>query len=359
MSVPIPGRPTDVTPDWLSAALSTGGQAVRVGGLDIVPVGTGQTGATYRITATYEANLTGVPETFVIKLPVQDDAVKSGVTLGYLSEVALYARVADKMAVPTPRCFYSGIANEGADFALLLEDMSPAVQGDQIAGSTAEQARVAVTALAGLHGPSWCDPTWLDLAEIAMPKPGDEPAIQGFGDIARMAVDMTLEKLHPHIDAADRETATAAMSVVTPWLMAERDRYSLMHGDYRLDNLLFDPQTNRVTVVDWQTMGIGLPTRDLSNFTATSLQPELRAAIEEQLVDDYHRTLLGYGVTGYDRETCWRDYRLGMLQAPLITTLGCAFASSTERGNAMMVAMLQRGCQAIRELETLELIEKL
>jgi hypothetical protein len=359
MSLPIPGRPTDVTPSWLSAALSAGGEPVQVTDVDVVPVGTGQTGATYRVTATYAANPAGLPDTFVIKLPVQDDAVKGGVTLGYLSEVAFYARVADKMGVPTPRCFYSDIANEGADFALLLEDMSPAVQGNQIVGSTPEQARLAVTALAGLHGPSWCDPTWLDLAEVAMPKPGDEPAIKGLGDIARMAVDMTLEKLDPNIDAVDRETATAAMSVVTPWLLAERDRYSLMHGDYRLDNLLYHPQTTRVTVVDWQTMGIGLPARDLAYFTATSLQPELRAALEEQLVDDYHRALLGYGVTGYDRETCWHDYRLGMLQAPLITTLGCAFASSTERGNAMMVVMLQRGCQAIRELKTLELIEEI
>ncbi|MFZ0835535.1 MAG: phosphotransferase [Mycobacterium sp.] len=359
MSLPIPGRPTDVTPAWLSAVLGADDETVAVDTLDIAAVGTGQTGATYRIAVSYTANPTGLPETFVIKLPVQDDAVKGGVTLGYLSEVAFYARVADKMAVPIPRCFYSDIANEGADFALLLEDMSPAVQGDQILGATAEQARLAVTALAGLHGPSWCDSTWLGLAEIAMPKPGDEPAIRGLGDVARMAVDMTLEKLAPHIDAADRETATAAMNMVTPWLLAERDRFSLMHGDYRLDNLLFDPQTTRVAVVDWQTMGIGLPARDLSYFAATSLQPELRVAIERQLVDDYHRALLGYGVAGYDRETCWRDYRLGMLQAPLITSLGCAFASSTERGNAMMVVMLQRGCQAIRDLGTLELVAEL
>ena len=36
--------------------------------------------------------------------------------------------------------------------------------------------------------------------------------------------------------------------------------------------------------------------------------------------------------------------------------LGFAFAASTERGDEMMLAMLQRGCQAIRELETLDLI---
>ncbi|MDT5249295.1 MAG: hypothetical protein QOJ28_1929, partial [Mycobacterium sp.] len=58
-------------------------------------------------------------------------------------------------------------------------------------------------------------------------------------------------------------------------------------------------------------------------------------------------------------DTCWRDYRLGMLQAPLITTLGCAFAASTERGNEMMAVMLSRGCQAIRELGVLELIDEI
>jgi hypothetical protein len=65
---------------------------------------------------------------------------------------------------------------------------------------------------------------------------------------------------------------------------------------------------------------------------------------------------LGYGVTEYDADTCWRDYRLGVIQAPLISALGFAFAASTERGDEMMLTMFQRGCQAIRELGALELI---
>ncbi|MBV9516144.1 MAG: phosphotransferase [Mycobacteriaceae bacterium] len=355
----IPCGPSDVTPAWLSAALSSNGEPVRVDSVEIVPVGTGQTGATYRISASYAGDPGGFPATFVIKLPVQDDAVRGGVALGYLSEVAFYTRVAARTAVPTPRCFYSDIAGGGADFALVLEDMSPAEQGNQIAGSSAAQARLAVTALAGLHGPSWCDPAWLDFPEVAMPMPGDEQGATGLGDVARMAVEMTLDKLGARIDAADAETATTAMSLVTPWLMAEPGRYALLHGDYRLDNLLFDPGRTRVTVVDWQTMGVGLPARDLSYYTATSLLPELRVTLEDELVDDYYRSLRSYGVTNYDRDTCRRDYRLGMLQAPLITALGCAFAASTERGDEMIAVMLQRGCRAIRELGTLELVEKI
>ena len=350
----IPRRPTDVTPAWLSTVLG-----VKVTAADIMPVGTGQTGATYRVEVSYASKAAGLPKTFVIKLPTQDDDVRGGVTLGYLTEVAFYARVADKVAVPTPRCFYSDITEDGADFALLLADMSPAVQGDQIAGSTPEEARLAVVALAGLHGPSWCDPTWLDLAEVAMPMPGNEDGMRGLGEVARMAADMTIDKLGGLISPQDRETLTAAMNVVTPWLMAVPNRYSLMHGDYRLDNLLFDPGATRVTVVDWQTMGVGLPARDLAYFTATSLQPELRAAIEKHLVDDYYKSLVRYGIPDYDRETCWLDYRLGMIQAPLISALGCAFAASTERGDQMMGVMLRRGCQAIRELKSVELVKEI
>jgi hypothetical protein len=74
------------------------------------------------------------------------------------------------------------------------------------------------------------------------------------------------------------------------------------------------------------------------------------------LVERYHQTLLGYGITDYDVDTCWRDYRLGVVQAPLLVALGTAFAAMTERGDEMMLAMLSRGCQAIRELDTLDLI---
>ena len=350
MTIGIPRGPENVTPAWLGSVL---GADVR--DVDVTPIGTGQTGATYRVSASY-ATAVDLPGTFAVKLPAQDDAVRERVALGYRSEVEFYTDVATQMRVPVPGCYYSDISDSGADFVLVLADMAPAVQGDQIAGCTPAEAQLAVDAIAGLHGPSWCDPTWLGLASISMPKPGDEAAAKGLGDVSVMAADITIEKLGPRMCAEDRETLRAAMGLVTPWLLAEPDRFSLMHGDYRLDNLLFDPDRTRITVVDWQTMGVGLPTRDLAYFTATSLAPEMRAEIERDLVGRYHEALVGYDVTGYDADTCWRDYRLGVVQAPLISALGFAFAASTERGDEMMLAMFHRGCRAIRELETLELI---
>jgi hypothetical protein len=349
----IPRSPTDVTPQWLKSVLQS-----EVRSVEVTPIGTGQTGATYRLSVGYGSEPTDLPTTFAIKLSSQDDAVRERVALGYRSEHAFYTEVADVVRVPIPGSYHCEISDDGGDFVLLLADLAPAVQGDQIGGCTAAEAELGVRALAGLHGPTWCDPRWTDFPGLAMSL-ASEDAIKGLGDIAVMATQITLERLGARMTAEDRETATEAMSMATPWLMADRQRFSLMHGDYRLDNMLFDPDRTKVTVVDWQTLGVGLPARDLAYFTGTSLLPEARSRADQDLVTAYHSELLAYGITDYDRDTCWRDYRVGMLQVPLLTTLGCAFAISTERGDDMMLVMLERGCRAIRELGSLDLVRAL
>jgi aminoglycoside phosphotransferase (APT) family kinase protein len=109
-------------------------------------------------------------------------------------------------------------------------------------------------------------------------------------------VPTSLERLGDRMTAEDHETSTTAMGLVTTWLLAERDRFALLHGDYRLDNLLVDPDQSWVSVVDWQTLDVGLPARDLAYFTATNLDSQLRLAIVKDLVDEYHRALSGYGL---------------------------------------------------------------
>jgi aminoglycoside phosphotransferase (APT) family kinase protein len=213
-----------------------------------------------------------LPDSFVIKLPAQDPAVRQRVALSYRSEHAFYTRVADTVAVPLPRCYHCTYTDSG-DFALLLADMAPAQQGDQIRGCTAAEAHLAVTALAGLHGPRWCDPTWLSFDGTVMPKP-DEATARGLGDITRLAATTTIDKVGDRLDPADRATVLEAADVIADWLLGAGERFSILHGDYRADNLLF--QAGEVTVVDWQTLAVGLPARDLAYFIGTSLQPAER-----------------------------------------------------------------------------------
>ena len=95
--MPIPRYPDDITVGWLSRVLSNRGTPVQLSDVDVTAIGTGQTGATYRISATYDSDAGSLPDTFVIKLPAQDDTVRDRVTIGYRSECAFYTGVADRV----------------------------------------------------------------------------------------------------------------------------------------------------------------------------------------------------------------------------------------------------------------------
>jgi fructosamine-3-kinase len=350
----VPRGPQDLTPAWLTATLHTHGyDGTQVDAVVVTPVGTGQTGASYRLEVDYGTRAEGLPSTFVAKLAAQDPEVRQRVSLGYRSEVAFYAELAATVRVPMPHCFAGGVDEDG-HCLLLLSDLAPARQGDQLAGCTIEQARAAAVALAGLHGPRWCDPTWLDLDVTTMPLPTPESAA-GMGEVTRMAVDLVLARLGDRLSASTRATVAAFPDAVAPWLMARQERFALLHGDYRLDNLLFGPD-GTVCVVDWQTLAVGLPPRDLAYLLATGLQPADRRGAERELVEAYRHALEDHGVAGYDAQTCWDDYRLGQLHTLLIACLGAAFSTTTERGDEMTLVMLERGCTAVRDLGTLALL---
>jgi hypothetical protein len=179
-----------------------------------VAIGTGQSGVTYRFSARYAKNPHGFPATFAIKLSARDDTVRDRVSIGCRSECAFYSTVAHHVQVPTPQCFYCEIAEVAVEYAFLLADQAPALQGDQLAGCGEHEARLAVTALAGLHGPSWCDPIWLDFPGIAFTRP-DEASAKGLGEVARMSAEITLDKLGERTSATDRETFDIPMGLVT------------------------------------------------------------------------------------------------------------------------------------------------
>ncbi|HEX3461240.1 MAG TPA: hypothetical protein VHT49_10075, partial [Acidimicrobiales bacterium] len=103
---------------------------------------------------------------------------------------------------------------------------------------------------------------------------------------------------------------------------------------------------------------IGPPLRDVAYFLGTSLRSEDRVAHEVALVRAYHSALLENGVRTYTFDECWCDYRIGQLQGPMMTVIGCIYSGSqrTPRSDAMFVAMARRSCAAVRDLGSPELV---
>ncbi|MFA1545892.1 phosphotransferase [Actinomadura chokoriensis] len=325
-----------ITAPWLGGVLNR-----RVDEVTMEPIGTGQIGSVYRLSLAG----VGAPPRLVAKLPLADPAARAMLGGTYRTEVLFYRDIAGTVAIRTPHCHHAEIDPDTFEFVLLLEDLAPAVQGDQLAGCSARHARDCVAGLAGLHGPRWCDASLLDVDGLTRPTASDAATLaEVYGPAVEIFIDRFPNRLYPE----DRETLRSTVGAIGSWLIDRSERFGLVHGDYRLDNLLFPPEGVPVTV-DWQTLTIGLPARDLSYFLATSLKVADRRAHERDLVAHYHRALLGHGVRDYSLDLCWDDYRFALLQAPLIIVLGCAYGTPTERGDAMFLAMTARACAAIRD----------
>ncbi|MBF6347906.1 phosphotransferase [Nocardia flavorosea] len=338
----IPTTVAELTPEWLGTALRG-----HVDGVVAEAVGTGQIGSVYRLRLTGDS----VPEQLLAKLPAADPGTRAMLAGAYRQEVRFYTEIAATVAVRTPHCYYAGIRGDGSEFVLLLEDLAPARQGDQIAGCPVTHAHCAVANLAGLHAPRWCDQTLLDVPGFSRNGPAEAETL---GELYGPTTDLFFGRLGDRLTPEDCDTVRACGAVIADWLLARPERFGLVHGDYRLDNLLFGTgEPAVVTAVDWQTVNLGLPARDLAYFVTTGLDPEIRRAEEDDLIATYHRRLLELGVTGYSLDDCRQDYRFATLQGPLVAVFGAAYGAPTERGDAMFATMIRRSCAAIRELDSL------
>ncbi|WP_203337134.1 phosphotransferase family protein [Nocardioides limicola] len=340
-------RPIDsadqITPVWLSEVLGGPVEAVAV-----ERVGSGQIGTCHRV----RVSGVDVPASVLVKLPGEDPGARAMLAGAYRSEINFYTRLASTVAIAVPHCYAATEVDEQGRFTLVLEDLAPARQGDQVHGCTPEQARAAAVNLAGLHGPRWCDETLFGDGWLTRHEQADADLMMSvFPD----AVDAFLEIVQGRLSAGAAAVVRDCVEVMGDWSLGRAERFGPVHGDYRLDNLMFDPDGS-VTAVDWQTLSVGLPARDLAFLLGTGLLVEDRRSAERELVAGYHAALVGHGVTDHSLEECWEDYRYAMLQGVLLSVFGCAYGTRTERGDAMFTAMVERTCAAITDLGSLTLV---
>ena len=120
--------PAGLTPEWLTEVLGR-----PVTDVAVERVGTGQIGTCYRLTMATPAG----EERLVAKLPAADPGLREMLAGAYRGEVRFYTEIAGTVDVRVPALHHAAMSPTSGDFTLLLEDLAPWRQGDQIAGSLA------------------------------------------------------------------------------------------------------------------------------------------------------------------------------------------------------------------------------
>jgi hypothetical protein len=340
-------RPSDLTASWLTAAVGAG----VVADFAVERIGTGQMSECYRIRLGYADGVSAGPQSVVLKVAATDPVSRqTGLALGlYEREVRFYGDIAARLGGPIAPCYHAAIDTATGAFDLLLGDAGPAVVGDEIAGATTEQARLAVAELGRLHGPLLGDTSLAEAPWLNRDAPLDQAMITqlyaGF-----------IERYGDQIAAEHRVVCEHLVAAFDGYLAQEAGEgriQGLVHGDYRLDNMLFGTaEADRaLTVVDWQTVSWGPALTDLSYFLGCALSTRDRRAEYDALLRAYHEALGPAAPITVDdvAEGVRRQSFFGVMMAIVSSML----VERTERGDRMFMTMLERHCDHVLDTDAL------
>ncbi|HVF32560.1 MAG TPA: phosphotransferase [Acidimicrobiales bacterium] len=348
----IPASIDDVTPAWLGEVL---GHEVTGTDIEQIGVGIGVSSALYRV-GIVGPESTDRPESVVVKLPALDEAAvfTSTVLRMYIREVGFFGELASRSPIRVPSCHHADVDPETSRFVVVMEDMGGHRTVDQLAGMDIVDAERAVESLADWHATWWRGADGL----------ADAGLVVSLGDPIYPAV-LPMVFAEGWAKVTGELDVSSAIAEVGPkfgdaiaGLLADLDREprTMTHGDYRADNILFQPDGAPV-LLDFQLIGSGSGAYDLAYFVTQSLDPEVASTHERALFDRWCDRLRANGVPAGDLARAWDDYRtaaLFCLVYPIVASRGMDLADPRQRG--LVECMNTRISRAIDELGLAELV---
>lgn len=349
-----PSHPDEVHSDWLGARLRDAGllKSGEVASIRWEPIGTGQVGDSVRFHLTYSRDGQG-PTTLAGKFPASDATSRATAAMMglYAKEVTFYRQLAAQVAVRSPRALVAEIDANRVDFVLIFEDLGPARGGNQLASCSIEDARAAVGQAAALHGPSWNLRAVVDHPILAVPA---ELQAQ-FGSLYAQAHAVFRERYADSLEPEFMAICDRLCDMRELQLHREPANRCLVHGDFRLDNMLFDIHggDEAIAVLDWQTVAAGNALTDIGYFMGTGIGNELRRSHERELLGLYCAEMTARGVA-LALDAIWDDYVVGALSGVSTAVFSAAFVERTERGDANFLSMARGGCALALEHGSLD-----
>ncbi len=269
---------------WTNSLLDARGRwtrgPIRPDRIERIGVGYGLSGVVYRVHAT---DFSGAAVTLVAKIEEPDLTRRA---------IAAHASVEPVLGSSVPTCMGSHVDDEAG--LLLLEDVRPAVQGDELVECEVAQAVGLVHVVAGLHAHT------IDGVDV------DTAADQGLdiwravpADEERWATTLsTATARYPALFAGvgGERVERIRDAVVDASAVLDREQVSWVHVDPHLDNVLWRPDGSTV-LLDWSNARIGPPVTDVSKLLFTLAFCERPAMTPDEVMATYVSELAQHAVS--------------------------------------------------------------
>ena len=273
----------------------------------------------FRLHLTYDQQESECPHSLVAKLPTSNADLHENATVFQpgRKETWFYKYGASHTPIHTPRCYYNSLDPITGASILLLEDLAPAQNGNQLDGTSISTAKLALESAARLHAAWWGKEhvrAMLSSDGVANNSVAAENLVQQlFLEAWPRFVARSKDRIPDNV-CQFGEYLTHRVSGLSSLL--DNSPKTLIHGDFRLDNMLFGKSDGdtRCWIIDWEDIDFGNGPYDVAWFIGGCL--DIGSSSEEQdLLEFYYDRLVREGVTEYAWPECQRDYCYAMSDA--------------------------------------------
>lgn len=343
MSTSFPSSPDKVTAAWLSRVLAHHVENLEV---EHFAEGAGIIGQVVRINLDSDAPFKSLVGKF--PSPSEGNRLVAKTYNMYGREVDFYQRIAPKLDLRTPKCYFGEFDESSNNFVLLIEDLKDYEIGDQVEGCSLDQAHMVISNIAKLHALAWQPGAGFGLVSHNNPAQRDG-MIAGF----HMGWPVVMDGFRDLVPSAAL-IAERKMEQATPWLLEEitRPPICLTHADVRLDNVFFGEQ--EVCLVDWQSVCTSCPEQDLAYFLTQSVALEMAESAD--LKGLYFDELRARGID-YPRKLFEERYKIAALYLlNYAVIIAGTLDLGNERGQALGRTLLGGSFAALDALGAFELL---
>mgnify|MGYP006276649113 CR=1 FL=1 len=292
-------------PGWIGDALHTTITALEA---ELLGESRGFQSTTWRLKLSFDPPGSG-PASVILKSETDDADFNafSRQNNAFGREIGVYTHFTTKLPDHRPQIY---ACQDSPPSWVLMEDLSHLRSGDQVIGLSFAETVATVDRIAAIHAAFWMDPclqehSWLPPHGFWFSDPKAEIADHFF---ATYGIRFGPEVCKLYRAVMEQSSAIDQALEDRPW--------SLVHGDLRADNVLFDDSSDDPTaiILDWSWASRSLPAIDLAFLAGGSTPHAQRLGRHDDLLEAWHGALLRHGVRDYPLSEALRDKQLAALR---------------------------------------------
>lgn len=296
----------EITPEWLTGALSVSVPGAEVEGAEVDSVIWGTATKAF-VEVRYAP---GAPESAPGRVCVKggfDATMRQVMSVGYQVEASFYRDLASKLPEGLPTSYFADANPDSGQGVVVMNDLKAEggtffAAGDRL---SLDQVVDGLTTQATWHSATDIDAEWL----------APPTNLRAVADAV-----LTPENWARQLGSEPSETVRSALSDRDRYLQGLRRTWELedavagclTHGDANITNVYLSAD-GKLHFVDWQFVSKSHWAHDVAFFLICGLSVEDRREHEQDLLREYLKLRSGRGGEAPSWDEAWRDYRIHTL----------------------------------------------